>query len=319
MSQPSVAITGATGFLGWHLAETFRGSGWQVRAIIRPGNTKSLPADVQTAEAALEPGSLARAAAGCELLVHAAGVSRAPTASVFEAVNVGGTRAAVEAANRVGARFVLISSLAAIGPGTVNRPAREDDAPRPVTPYGLSKRAAEAVVRSIARTPWTIIRPVPVYGPRDRAFLPLFRLAARGWFLQAVPPQTPYTFIYVDDLARGVVEAVSSQHAVGQAMFLGHPDPLSAEDLLKALARTFGKTFRPWRVRGLYAAALAGELAWRLGRRPALDLGRYAELREEGFVCSVDRARELTGFSATVSLVDGIRRTADWYRSQGWL
>ena len=314
-----VAITGATGFLGWHLVLAFQRRGLNVRAIVRPGNTKPLPEATEVVESALEPEALAKAVDGCAILVHAAGVSRAPRSSVFESVNVAGTRAAVEAANRTGARLVAVSSQAAVGAGTIQRPAREDDEPNPVTPYGRSKLAAEKVVRSTARAPWTIVRPVSVYGPRDRAFLPLFRMAARGWFFQAVRASTAYTFIYVDDLADGVALASLSDRTTGQALFLGNATPLTAEELLKALADAFGRQFKPWRVRGLYAAALAGELSWVLGRQPTLDLGRYAELQQDGFVCSVDRARELTGFSARVSLADGIRRTANWYKQEGWI
>jgi nucleoside-diphosphate-sugar epimerase len=314
-----VAITGASGFLGWHLVRAFQGRGLKVRAIVRPGNTKPFPEATEVVESALEPEALAKAADGCAILVHAAGVSRAPRSSVFEMVNVAGTRAAAEAANRTGARLVAVSSQAAIGAGTIQRPAREDDEPRPITPYGRSKLAAEKVVRSIARAPWTIVRPVSVYGPRDHAFLPLFRMAARGWFVQAVPASTAYTFIYVDDLAEGVALASLSDRTIGQTLFLGNPTPLIAEELLKALADAFGQRFKPWRVRGLYAVALAGELSWMFGRQPTLDLGRYAELEQEGFVCSVERARELLGFSAAVSLTDGIRRTAEWYRREGWI
>ena len=266
MRSRSVSITGATGFLGWHLAEAFRDAGWVVRAIVRPGNTKPLPGGIDSMAAALGPGqkgqerrALARAVEGCDVLVHAAGLTRARRASAFEAVNVSGTRAIVDAVNAAGARLIAISSQAAIGSGSVARPSREDDAPRPLTPYGRSKLAAETVVRSCARVPWTIVRPSSVYGPRDRQFLPVFRFASRGLFLQATDPATPFTFIYIDDLTRGVVLAAGDEHAAGRTMFLGHPDPLTADELLKQLATVFGRRYRPRRVPrlALRAAALA--------------------------------------------------------------
>jgi nucleoside-diphosphate-sugar epimerase len=358
MRRRSVSITGATGFLGWHLAEAFRDAGWAARAIVRPGNTKPLPHGVDSIEVALGPGhersdgqrpqpgpeardrreglegaerhegekgqergALARAVEGSEVLVHAAGLTRAARASAFAAVNVSGTRAVVDAANAAGARLIAISSQAAIGSGTVDRPSREDDASRPLTPYGRSKLAAETVVRSYARVPWTIVRPSAVYGPRDRQFLPLFRFAARGLFLQAADPTTPYTFIYVDDLTRGVVLAAADEHAAGRTMFLGHPDPLTAEILLRQLATVFGRRYRPRRVPrlALRAAALLGEWSWWFGLEPVLDRARLAELDAEGFVCAVDRARDVLGFSAVVPLQEGVERTARWYRSQGWV
>src|ERR1700736_3358781 len=136
MRSRSVSITGATGFVGWHLAEAFPEAGWAVRAIVRPGNTKSIPGGIDSIGAALGPGQLARAVEGCDVIVHAAGLTRAPRASAFDAVNVSGTRAIVDAANAAGVRLGGISSQPAIGSGSVGCPSREDDAPRPLTSYG---------------------------------------------------------------------------------------------------------------------------------------------------------------------------------------
>jgi nucleoside-diphosphate-sugar epimerase len=320
MRSRSVSITGASGFVGWHLAEAFRLAGWRVRAIVRPGGVKPVPDEVERVEAAFRAATLSAAIGESDVVVHAAGLTRALDASAFE-FNVSGTRAIVGAVNATGARLILISSQAAMGAGTISRPTREDDVPRPLTPYGRSKLAGEDVVRSDARTPWTIIRPTSVYGPRDRQFLPIFRLAARGIFLRVVPAATAFTFIYVDDLARGVVLAAAGERASGQTLFLGHPDPLRADDLLRALADVFGRRYRPWHVPDfvLRAFAWGGQLAWRFGEEPLLDRARLTELGAEGFVCAVDRAREVLGITAAVRLPDGLARTAQWYRNQGWV
>jgi nucleoside-diphosphate-sugar epimerase len=320
MKRRFVSITGATGFVGWHLAEAFRLAGWRVRAIVRPGGIKPVPDDVERVESALHSATLSAAIGESDVVVHAAGLTRAFDPSAFE-FNVSGTRAVVGAVNATGARLVLISSQAAMGTGTVIRPAREDDVPRPLTPYGRSKLAGEGVVRAEALTPWTIIRPTTVYGPRDRQFLPIFRLAARGIFLRIVPAATAFTFIYVDDLARGVVLAAEGERATGQTLFLGHPDPLRADDLLRALADVFGRQYRPWHVPDfvLRTFAWGGQLAWRFGEEPMLDRARLTELGAEGFVCAVDRAREVLGVTAAVRLPDGLARTAQWYRNQGWV
>jgi nucleoside-diphosphate-sugar epimerase len=320
MKSRSVSITGATGFVGWHLAEAFRHAGWRVRAIVRPGGVKPVPDDIERVEAAFHSATLSAAMGESDVVVHAAGLTRALDASAFE-FNVSGTRAVVGAVNATGARLVLISSQAAMGTGTVSRPTREDDVPRPLTPYGRSKLAGEAVVRADARTPWTIIRPTTVYGPRDRQFLPIFRLAARGIFLQVVPAATAFTFIYVDDLAHGVVLAAEGERASGQTLFLGHPDPLRADDLLRALADVFGRRYRPWHVPDVVLRAFAwgGQLAWKFGEEPLLDRARLTELGAEGFVCAVDRAREVLGVTAAVRLPDGLARTAQRYRQRGWV
>ena len=158
-----------------------------------------------------------------------------------------------------------------------------------------------------------------MYGARDQQFLPLFRLARRGISVVASNPLTPFTLINVDDIARATLAAASSDRAVGQAMFLGHGEPATTDDILRSLAEVFGRRYRPWRLPDglLGLSARLGELAWLAGRQPVIDLQRLAELRAEGFVCSVDRARDVLGFTARIGLKEGIERTARWYGDQG--
>jgi nucleoside-diphosphate-sugar epimerase len=321
MKSRSVSLTGATGFLGWHIATEFAARGWHVRAITRPESAKPLPPGVEARPAALEAESLKRALDASDLVVHAAGVTRASGDRLFRSVNVDGTRAVVAAANAVGSRLIHISSLGAIGPGTPDRPVHEDDRPQPVNAYAKSKLASEAVVRSEASVPWTILRPAAVYGPRDRQFLPLVRLASRGLFLMIAPPSTTFTLVYVDDVARAVAAAAESERAIGEAMFVGHAVPQSGYAILRQLAHIVGRPFKPrhvpsFVVRGM---AVAGELTWRIGREPMFDAARLSEIRSEGFVCSVERARLAVGFVAEVGLAEGLERTVAWYRTNGWI
>jgi UDP-glucose 4-epimerase len=322
MKSRSVSITGATGFLGWRIAETFREQGWDVRAVVRPRNAKPLPAGVEPFGAPLEdPGAIRRAIERSEVIVHSAGVVRAPTPGAFDEGNVATTRAVVEAANAAGSRLVLISSQAAFGSGTRAAPACEDGEPRPLTAYGRSKLASEIVVRSAARVPWTILRPSAVYGPRDRGFLPLFRMASRGWFLEIADPGAFFTLTHVDDVARVAWLSAACDRAHGRTLFVGHPEPQRVEDLLRQLAAIFDRPYRPWRMPrvAVHAAAALGEIAWKLGMKPLIDRSRLTEFRAEGFVCDVTRAREVLGFTAAVPPGEGLATTARWYRDHGWV
>ncbi|MGE4055966.1 MAG: NAD-dependent epimerase/dehydratase family protein, partial [Vicinamibacterales bacterium] len=310
----TVAITGASGFLGGHLAEALREEGWRVRAIVRAGSPWTAPGGVERVEASLDVDELSRAADGADVLVHSAALVRAPSERVFEATNVGGTRAAVGAANSTGARLVYISSQAAAGTGTIARPRSEDDPPRPVTAYGRSKLAGEEVVRAHAQGPWTIVRPVAIYGPRDRGFLPLFRMAARGFFPLVSEPQASFSLIHVREAVLGIRMAFSDR-ADRQTFFLTRPPPVGARVLLEAIALAVGRRFRPLQVPPMALRALArcGDVAWRLGVQPALDSTRFAELRGEGVVCTADRAVVRLGFRAETSLSEGVGETARWY------
>ncbi|MGE0449624.1 MAG: NAD-dependent epimerase/dehydratase family protein [Vicinamibacterales bacterium] len=321
MRSRSVSVTGATGFVGWHVADRLTREGWSVRAVVRRGNRKPVPAGVAVVESDLSSGGLAEAFAGTDVVVHAAGIVRAPNDAVFTAVNVAGTAAAAAAAARLDARLVLISSQAAGGPGTSDARRREGDPPAPVNAYGRSKLAAECAVRSVNGLQWTILRPSAVYGPRDRGFLPLFRWARLGLCPMVTKPGMCFTFLHVHDLARAVQSAVERDESSGETLFVGHSEARSALDLMRSIAASVGRPCHPLPVPAgaLSALAALGNAAWRLGIAPVIDAGRLVELRAEGFVCSVDRARAVLGFDAETGLDEGIARTADWYRSEGWL
>lgn len=321
MKSRLVSLTGATGFLGSHLTEAYRRRGWRVRAIVRPGTVKPLTSGIERRESLLTADSLTEAAEGSDVIVHAAGLTRARHDEAFNLVNVLGTRAVVAAANACGARLVQLSSQAAIGPGTAARPARDTDPPRPVNAYGRSKLAGEIVIREHARVPWIILRLSAVYGPGDRAFLPLIRLAARGLFPVAGPRTTPFTFVHVDDVIRAVLLASEDEAGRGDAMFIGHDEPQTTEAFLRQIAVAVQRPYRPIPVPRVLVRALAslGDLTWMLGRQPLFDSARLVELSSVGFVCSVARAREALGFTATVTLPAGLAETVRWYRDRGWV
>lgn len=320
MKSRSLSITGATGFVGWHVAEAFVQRGWRVRAVVRRGNQRPLPQGVEAVESDLDVASLTRAFDGSDAVIHGAALIRAKDEAAFHLVNVVGARAAADAAKHVDARFVLISSLAAGGEGTVERPRHEDDPPAPVNAYGRSKLASERAVQEVDGLRWTIIRPCAVYGPRDYGFLPLFRMARRGLFLVPSGRDIAYTLVYIGDLVDAIVRATEVDGAVGQTCFIGHQRPHTGDDLLRVMAQVEGRTFRPIRVPGPLFTAVArlGDVAWQLGIKPMVDSGRLVELRAKGFVCRVDRAEQVLGFTATMDLEAGVAATARWYREHGW-
>ena len=321
MKSGSLSVTGATGFVGWHITDTFLRHGWDVRAVVRPGNTKPVPVRARVVEADLEPGALTRACAGTEIIIHCAGTIRAPDEDAFNAVNVEGTRAAADAARRVGARFIHISSQAAGGPGTVAHPRSEFDQDAPVNAYGRSKLAAEATVRSTPRLQWTILRPCAAYGPRDTSFLTLFKMAKRRLLASPTRRDSSFTLIHVGDLVEAVRLTVLSPESIGETMYVGHPEPRTASEIMRIVASVCGRRSRAGRIPGaaLSTAAALGNLLWKTGARPMIDGGRLAEFQAAGFVCSSGRIRDVVGFVADTVLEDGMARTARWYRDEGWL
>ena len=115
---------------------------------------------------------------GADAVVHLAGVVSALREQDYIAANVDGTRAVAEAARAAGVPLIHISSLAAAGPAPPRAPRSEDDPPAPINAYGRSKLDGERAVAAVDGLRWTMLRPGVVYGPGDRALLPLFKLRA---------------------------------------------------------------------------------------------------------------------------------------------
>ncbi len=317
----SVAITGATGFIGRHVASDLAARGIAVTAIVRPGSKHAPPREAAVVAAPLESGALRRAFAGMDAVIHLAGVVAAVNASTYFDVNTEGTRAVAEAARDSGARLIHVSSLAAAGPAPASSPHHETDQPRPLTPYGHSKLESERIVTSLAGLRSIILRPGVVYGPTDRAVFPLFQAARQGVLPLVGRAGAAYAFIHVDDVVRTLIAAVDKEQ-VGGPVFVAHSTPVTALDLLEAIRQAVAPHGRVVRVPMALTRALAlgGDVAGRLLRRPmTLNSWRYAEMAAEGFVCRVDRMRDELGVVASIGLKEGIAGTAAWYRQAGWL
>jgi nucleoside-diphosphate-sugar epimerase len=231
------------------------------------------------------------------------------------------TRAVAEAAHAAGARLVHVSSLAAAGPAPASAPRSEADPNCPMTTYGRSKLAGEQTVTRVDGLRWTILRPGVVYGPGDRAMVPLFRLARFGYLPLIGRPTAAFTFVHVADAVRAIDAAIDAT-GNGEIFFVGHRDPVTTRDLLDGVRGAVGQPASIVRVplALTYAAAVAGDLAAIVCRRPMpMNRRRYDEVCAEGFVCRVDRLRDRLGVVAEIDLRSGLAATASWYTQRGWL
>ena len=300
-----IAVTGASGFIGRHVTAHLAAHGDEALAVRRP----------------FERAALLQALRGADAVVHLAGVVSAVREQEYFTANVDGTWAIAGAARAAGVPLIHISSLAAAGPASPLAPRSEDDPPSPINAYGRSKLDGERVIAATDGLRWTILRPGVVYGPGDRALLPVFRLALRGILPLVGRTDAAYTFIHVADLVRVITAAVDTP-AAGEVMFVGHPHPVTTRELLegvRAAAGGRGHLMRiPLAVTRL--AALGGDAVGALfGARTLINSRRYAELASPGFVCRVDRLRDRLGVTARIDLREGLADAYAWYRREGWL
>ncbi len=243
MTARLALLTGATGFLGGHVARALVAQGWRVRALARS-----------------DPG--ARAAAGgppdrngrgetCRAVRISRPRRRAATRSCTwpassrraHSRNTGrstlrGTERLLAAAAAVApdAMFVQISSLAAAGPARDGRPVTPSDPPRPVSWYGQSKLEGEEAVRRGWKGPWIVVRPGVIYGPADQGLLTYFRMAARG-FVPVPAARSRIQIGSVEQIALAIAKAAGRRDLAGRTAFLCDPEPVTVGQLAGLIAR----------------------------------------------------------------------------------
>jgi len=325
-SRRIAVVTGGTGFIGWNLCERLLRDGWVVRAAVRPSSDNPLPAGVDRVAAELELEPMSAALEGAEVVFHLAGLTRAASYEAFARVNVEGARQVAQAAARCGTLLLLVSSIAAAGPGTAADPRREDDPPEPVSWYGRSKLAGERAVAQVGDLHAVTVRPPAVYGRHDTDFLTLFRLAALGWMPVLGSAGKGYTMIEVADAVDTLVTLAVAGLArrpgiIGEAFNIGHAEIVDTAALRRALSATFGRRVRRVFVPRplLWTLSQLGEMAAAFGRPGLMNRSRYREITAPGFVCDTDKIARLAGWRASTDLCSGFARAATWYRQQGLL
>ncbi len=330
----SCLITGATGFIGSHLGRVLVRRGWDVAALSRATSNRSGLADPSVrwmVGDVTDPSSLREAVPGRSIIFHCAGLTKALAPEALLRVNLEGTHNLLEACAglaRPPERIVVLSSQAAAGPALPDgRPRAESDPLEPVSLYGRSKAEGERVCQQwMDRLPMVILRPVVVYGPRERDLYTVFRSLSRLPLLVEVG-RRPVCFQAIH--SRDLVEAcllsatVPAERVCGRAFFVGHREVWTSVAFGRAVGRAVGRRrIQILRVPGGMARGVAWlSEAWsrRRGKPGVLSLDKLRELAASPWLCSMDAFEEATGFRARIEASRGLAATAAWYRRHGWL
>ena len=325
-----VLVTGATGFTGGHLARALAARGDTVTALVRtPGPTTAALSDAGVALALgdlRDTAALTAATQGMDVVYHVAAMYRQAglADNVYRAVNALAVRDLIEAAARSGVRRVVHCSTVGVH-GDVEHPPAGEDAPlKPGDVYQVTKLEGEELARNAAvrlGIEVTIARPTGIYGPGDRRLLKLFRGVARKRWITLGRGEIYYHLTFIDDLVEGFRLCGTHPAAANRTYILAGGDVTTLNALVALVAQGAGVPV-PTRHLPVWPVWMAGAaceaVCGPLGIEPPL-YRRRVDIFTKSRAFDITRAKTEIGFAPRVGLREGIRRTLDWYRIQGWL
>lgn len=323
------ALTGASGYTGGHILRRLLARGDTVKALVREG---SVTPELEASGAEIIRGVLGNADdarrlfEGCDAVLHVAAVYRTARHpdSYYRQVNVEGTRLLLEAARAAGVRRFVHTSTVGVHGDVKNPPADENAPIAPSDIYQETKAEADVLAREFGRTHGlevAIVRPGAIYGPGETRLLKVFKSIARGRYAVVGSGRPHYHLVYIDDLVDGFLLALDRKEAAGETFIIAGPRSLSQDDLAREVAKATGGSVWPlhipaWPIQRLGDVVEA--ICVPLGVEPPIHR-RRVDFWVKNRAFSIEKARRLLGYSPKVDVTEGIARTANWYRENGWL
>jgi len=333
-------VTGASGFIGSHLASVLTRQGYRVMCLVRRTSRtdalEGLPVEFVYGDLR-DAASLNAAVAGNDVVFHLAGAVKALRVADLSAANDLGVENVGRACARQSTppRLVFVSSLAAAGPSPLDTPRREGDPCSPVSNYGRSKRQGElAAERMAGEAPISIVRPPIVFGEGDVNSLSLFRPIVR-FGVHVVPGIAPWrvSLIHVQDLAAALIkiaeggetlaESTNAKEAGQGYYFVADEHRPTYAELGQLIGRAAGMR-RVTNVHvphaAVWIAGAAAEVGGQLRRRANIfNLDKAREGSAGSWTCSSRKLRGQLGFRPEHTLLQRLRQTTSWYLRKGWV
>jgi len=325
-----VLVTGGTGFTGKALVKRLVESGHEVIALdykegldteeIRQWGVRVMIGSV-TDEALVN-----ETMQGVEIVHHLAAAFRELNVpdTYYQKVNVGGTETILKAAEAAGVRRLVYCSTCGVH-GDVKNPPADEDAPIAAADYyQQTKYEAEPLVNEFGQRglKTAIVRPAAIYGPGDpERFGMIFRRVARGRFPIFGSGRALYHPLYIDNFVDALLALTDDGIGDGRTYLIADQEYLSVEELVHRVAKALGveaKTphypFWP-----LWLAGHVFEKACRPFKISPPIFPRRVDWYRQSRAFDISRARNEIGYQPKVGLDEGLQRTAQWYRAQGYL
>ncbi len=332
----TILITGATGFVGYHIIERAIEKGYNLIASVRNSSdiTHLKKYNIPTVVLSLsDPTKLKsellnlRNTYGCvDFIVHNAGITQSLNNDDYYRVNYTLTKNLIDSLIKiemVPQKFILTSSIAALGPGNQLSllPIKEDAKPHPVTHYGKSKLMAEEYLRTQNTLPWIILRPTIVYGPREKNFFKMIKAIDNGLEVYVGSKKQMLSFIYVSDLVNSMLE-ICDNKVKNESFNLCDGKSYSIKIVNRAIKKVLSKQTISLVLPVFFVRIIAyivGLISSFSRKAPILNLDKVNEIVQLNWLCDNSKIINETGFIPTHDFDLGIIKTINWYKTNGWL
>lgn len=322
-----IVITGANGFVGSTLAKKLLNSGYQVTCLVRTGSDIDLIEDkknicyidynnLEEIEHKLQ---------GKEILIHVAALTRARKWESFQKINIDLTETLLKICNNSSIKqFIFLSSQAVAGPAlNESSGKKEEDSPNPITMYGKSKLHAEEIIRKNAKIPWTIIRPVSVYGAGDKDFLALFKMVKNHFvFLNSFRIKY-YNLIHIDELTNFIEQTINNKHAFNETFYAGNLRTIKNSELHKLIGKAINSKTITIRIPEFLLFPIASLLEFISCifrcKFPILNRDKVKEFKKDYWIIDTTKSRKKLNLEFKDEYLINFEKTYQWYKDKGWL
>jgi nucleoside-diphosphate-sugar epimerase len=321
-------VTGATGFVGSHLADKLLESGFDVSCLIREtSNLRWLQnKNIKLIKGTLfDKDKLKNELKDSDYVFHSAGVVKAKNKQGYIRGNVEATKSLIEIAYEANPRlkkFIHISSQAVCGPNPDDNPIDENYKPKPITTYGATKLQAEEEVKKFkAKIPVNIIRPPAIFGPRDNEILIYFKTFQNGLNSIIGFGKKYLSLVYVEDLINGILLA-AEKGIPGETYFICSDRAYDWDEISTVTSWILSKNpikikIPHWLV---YTSGFFAEFFSLFSSKAStLNLEKCRDITRKNWVCSNAKAKRELGFIEEFTLEEGFRKTIEWYKEKKWL
>ena len=321
-----IGVTGGTGFIGSHLIEELLSIGHELKCLVRKTSNlrwiSNLP--IELIQGSLcERESFQELVQDADVIYHVAGAVGGFSEEDYIKGNFVTTKNLIDTIKEINpqiSRFIFVSSQSAAGPAMDSKPKVEDDPPTPVSFYGKSKLFAENYVKN-SGVPYTIIRPVPVYGPRDAGMFFLFKYAKAG-ILPLIGSFEFFNMIHVKDLVKALILIMDTQKSLNQTYFVSDGNHYRLQEMGQKLSRIMNRDIKYVKIPVLIAKiyfSIVQTYNKLKGSTSMVNKDKLREITHGQWICSIEKIKKELNFTPSIEIDTGLYETYRWYIENGWL